>query len=95
MDIASAAGTIAAVCMIFGYLPQAVYTIRTRETDSIAVPTFLLMGLGALFFTVQGIAIGNVPLVVTNSITFLCSAVIFGIKMYNDHFRGRGKRRKK
>ncbi len=94
MDIASVVGTIAAVCMIFGYLPQAVYTIRTRETDSIAVPTFLLTGLGSLFFTIQGIAISNIPLVVTNSITFLCSAVIFGIKMHNDHFRGRGKRRK-
>ena len=93
MDIASVAGTIAAICMIFGYLPQAVYTIRTRETDSIALPTFLLMGLGALFFVIQGIAISNIPLVVTNTITFLCSAVIFGIKMYNDHFRGRGKRR--
>ena len=72
---------------------SAVYTIRTRETDSIAVPTFLLMGLGALFFVIQGVAISNIPLVVTNSITFLCSAVIFGIKVYNDHFRGRGKRR--
>lgn len=41
-------GTAAAVCMVFGYLPQAIATIRTRNTDGIALPTFLLMGLGSL-----------------------------------------------
>ena len=38
-------GYLAAICMVCGYLPQAVYTIRTRDTDGIALPTFLLMGL--------------------------------------------------
>lgn len=39
-------GYAAAICMVCGYLPQAIYTIRTRDTDGIAMPTFLLMGLG-------------------------------------------------
>lgn len=30
-------GYAAAVCMIFGYLPQAIATIRTRDTDGIAL----------------------------------------------------------
>lgn len=80
--------------MVLGYLPQAIYTIRTRETDAIAMPTFLLMALGSLFFIAQGLASTpfNIPLVITNSITFACSAVVFGIKMYNDYFRkGRKK----
>lgn len=42
-------GYAASICMIFGYLPQAIYTIRTRDTDGIALPTFLLMGLVAYF----------------------------------------------
>lgn len=73
--------------MVLGYLPQAIYTIRTRDTDGIALPTFLLMGLGSVFFVVQGIMLGNIPLVVTNVITGTSSAIIFGIKMYNDHFK--------
>lgn len=80
-------GYAAAVCMVFGYLPQAIYTIRTRDTDGIALPTFLLMGLGGLFFVVQGILLDNIPLVITNVITTTCSAIVFGIKIYNDHFR--------
>lgn len=80
-------GYLAAICMVLGYLPQAIYTIRTRDTDGIALPTFLLMGLGSIFFVVQGCMLGNIPLVVTNVITGTSSAIIFGIKMYNDHFK--------
>lgn len=82
-------GYAAAICMVFGYLPQAIHTIRTRETDAIAMPTFLLMGLGSIFFIAQGFLSNpvNVPLIVTNTITAVCSAIVFGIKIYNDYFR--------
>lgn len=82
--IANIFGSIAAICMIFGYMPQAITTIRTRDTEGIALPTFLMMGLGSLFFVIQGIMIGNWPLAITNIITFTCSAIIFGIKIHND-----------
>lgn len=80
-------GYAAAICMILGYLPQAIYTIRTRDTDGIALPTFLLMGVGSIFFIIQGALLGNIPLVITNAITGTCSAIVFGIKMYNDHWK--------
>jgi len=70
--------------MIFGYLPQAISTIRTRDTDGIAMPTFLMMGLGSLFFVIQGI-LGHIwSLALANTITLICSAIIFGIKVHND-----------
>lgn len=80
-------GYLAAICMVLGYLPQAIYTIRTRDTDGIAMPTFILMGLGGLFFVIQGSLLGNIPLVITNVITTTCSAIVAGIKIYNDHFK--------
>ena len=89
MDLFTIFGSLAAICMVLGYLPQAIYTIRTRDTDGIALPTFLLMGLGSAFFVVQGCLSHplNWPLIATNLITFICSAIVFVIKMYNDHFR--------
>lgn len=77
-------GYAAAICMIFGYLPQAIATIRTRDTDGIAMPTFLMLGLGSVLFVVQGILLDNIPLVITNSITTVCSVIVFGIKIHND-----------
>lgn len=77
-------GYTASLCMVLGYLPQAIVTIRTRDTDGIALPTFCMLGLGSIFFVIQGIALENWPLVITNVITTICSVIIFGIKLYND-----------
>lgn len=80
-------GYAAAICMILGYAPQAWYTIRTRDTDGIALSTFLLMGLGSLFFVIQGMLLDNIPLVVTNVITTASSVIITAIKLHNDHWK--------
>lgn len=83
-------GVVASVCMILGYLPQAIETIRTRNTDGIALPTFLMMGVGGFAFMLQGVL--HKPdilwsLFLTNLVTTSCSIIIFGIKIYNDFFR--------
>jgi len=92
MDLHFIFGAAAAICMILGYLPQAITTIRTRDTDGIAMMTFSMMGLGSLFFVIQGILIDNWPLAITNIITFICSVIIFGIKIYNDYFKKPGRK---
>lgn len=90
-------GYMAALCMVLGYMPQAFYTIRTRDTDAIALPTFLLMGLGAVFFIVQGFFSDpvNWPLIITNLLTATSSGIVFGIKIHNDYFGGKGKNRRR
>ena len=77
-------GYAAALCMILGYLPQAITTIRTRDTEGIALPTFLMMGLGSLFFIIQGIIQQIWSLALANTITLACSVIIFSIKIMND-----------
>ena len=39
-------GSLAAICMIFGYMPQAITTMRTRYTDGIDMATFCMMEIG-------------------------------------------------
>jgi MtN3 and saliva related transmembrane protein len=85
-------GWVASITMILGYLPQAIHTIRTRETDGIALPTFLMMGIGSLCFMLQGIL--HKPdilwaMFLTNLVTTLCSLIIFTIKVYNDYFKNK------
>lgn len=80
-------GWAASICMICGYLPQAIVTMRTRDTEGIAMPTFLAMGLGSIFFVIQGILINNWPLAVTNIITAVCAIIITFIKIHNDYFK--------
>lgn len=85
MDILiNVVGYAATVCMLCGYMPQAIHTMRTLETDGIAMPTFIALGLGSVFFAVQGVLTGNLPLLITNAITAVCSAIITVIKITND-----------
>jgi len=83
-------GIVASAGMILGYLPQAVETIRTRNTNGIALPTFLMMAIGGFAFMLQGLL--HKPdiiwsLFLTNLITTTCSCIVFGIKIYNDYFK--------
>ncbi len=83
-------GMVASVGMILGYLPQAVETIRTRNTEGIALPTFMMMAVGGFAFMLQGLL--HKPdiiwsLFLTNLITTSCSCIVFSIKIYNDYFK--------
>ena len=80
-------GYAASIGMILGYLPQATTTIRTRNTDGIALPTFMMMAIGAFAFMLQGLLHRpNIiwSMFVTNAITGICSTIIFAIKIKND-----------
>lgn len=84
-------GYAATICLICGYLPQAIHTMRTHDTDGIALPTFLSMGVGSLFFIVQGALTGNIPLIISNVITTVCCIVITAIKLQNDRKKRRAR----
>ena len=85
-------GYVASIGLILGFLPQAITTIRTRNTSGISVPAFLLMAIGAFAFMLQGLL--HRPgiiwsMFITNAITGICSTIIFIIKMINDSRRRR------
>ena len=91
-----ACGWLASITMILGYLPQAIHTIRTRDTDGIALPTFLMMGVGGACFMLQGLfhkpdilwALFITNLVTTTCmVTTTCSLIVFAIKVYNDYIK--------
>ena len=83
-------GWLASITMILGYLPQAIHTIRTRDTDGIALPTFLMMAVGGACFMLQGLL--HKPdilwaLFITNLVTTSSSLIVFAIKVYNDYIK--------
>ncbi|MBP2691335.1 MAG: hypothetical protein J6B44_05890 [Muribaculaceae bacterium] len=92
LSLTDIVGYLASICMILGYLPQALMTIRTRDTDAISMMTFSMMGLGSIFFVVNGLLWNNIPLVITNLITGTCSLIIFIIKLRNDYFKKHNKK---
>ena len=41
-------GWMGSLGLILGYLPQAIQTIRTRNTDGISLPGFIMMSIGSI-----------------------------------------------
>ena len=93
MDLFHIFGWLGSFGLIFGYLPQAIQTIRTRNTDGISLPGFIMMAVGSFCFMCQGFMLSmesiekGIFIFITNFITAACSVVIFVIKMHNDHFK--------
>jgi MtN3 and saliva related transmembrane protein len=70
------AGYVAATMTTLAFVPQALKTIRTRDTSRYVVFT-----AGIAMWLVYGIALDSMPMILSNIVTFLLSATILGLKL--------------
>ncbi len=76
-----AVGTAAACLTTFCWVPQAVRTIRLRDTRAISLPAQLAFGAGLAFWLVYGLLIASWPLVGANAISRALVSVIGATKL--------------
>jgi MtN3 and saliva related transmembrane protein len=74
-------GYLAAALTTLAFVPQAVQTIRTRDTRGISLGMYVVFTIGIAFWLVYGIALGSMPMILSNVVTFLLSATILGLKL--------------
>lgn len=75
------AGYLAATMTTLAFVPQAVKIIRTRDTSSISLGMYVVFTTGIALWLVYGIALGSMPMVLANIVTFILSATILGLKL--------------
>jgi MtN3 and saliva related transmembrane protein len=75
------AGYLAATMTTLAFVPQAVKTIRTRDTRSISLGMYVVFTIGIAFWLIYGIALGSMPMILANVVTFALSATILGLKL--------------
>jgi MtN3 and saliva related transmembrane protein len=81
MNSISLVGYLAAFCTTISFLPQAIKTIRTKDTSGISLYMYGLFTIGTLFWLIYGIKSGAVPVAVANAITLLFASIILGYKI--------------
>ncbi len=81
MDWITVIGFTAAFCTTVSFLPQAVKTIRTKDTTGISLSMYLLFTTGTVLWLLFGIFSGNTPVMVANAITFAFAAIILYYKL--------------
>lgn len=75
--IGLAAGTLTTAA----FIPQVLRTWKTRSTRDISLGMFVAFCTGIALWTVYGFLIGSVPVMVTNSITFILASIILLLKI--------------
>lgn len=75
------AGYTAAAMTTLAFVPQAWQTIRTKDTRSISLGMYVVFTLGIALWLVYGIALGSMPMIIANIVTFGLSATILGLKL--------------
>ena len=63
------------------FIPQAVMTIRSRDTRGISRGMYVIFTVGVAFWLAYGIAIGSWPMILANTVTFALAATILVLKL--------------
>ncbi|GDX84408.1 hypothetical protein LBMAG43_04500 [Methylococcaceae bacterium] len=80
-------GYVAATLTTASFLPQAILTIRTRDTDGLSLSMYSTFTLGVLCWLIYGIYLKNNVIIVANVITLFLAFLILSFKIYNTFFK--------
>ena len=81
MTIATIIGLMAAFCTTLSFLPQAIHTIKTKNTSGISLLMYSIFTIGTLLWLAFGIMTNNLPVILANCITAILALVILGYKL--------------
>ncbi len=76
-------GMMAAILTTASFFPQAMKTIKTRDTSGISLLMYLMFFIGVCFWLAYGILLGNTIIVIANFITLILAGTVLAIKIHN------------
>jgi len=74
-------GAIAATLTTVAFVPQALKTIRTRDTRGISLGMYVIFTIGIVCWFGYGLLLHSWPMIISNAITFLLAATILALKL--------------
>ena len=74
-------GYSAAFLTTASYIPQAVKTIRDKDTKSLSLAMYIVVTLGLFLWLVYGILTGSNPLIASNTVSLLLAVIILIMKI--------------
>lgn len=74
-------GYAAAALTTFAFIPQAVMTIKTRDTHGISRGMYLMFTIGVALWLVYGIILGSWPMIFANTVTLALAGTILVLKL--------------
>lgn len=81
MDAGTIIGHVAAVLTTVSFLPQAIQTIKTKETEGISIYMYSLFTVGVAMWLAYGIYYQILPIILANSFTIIFAIIILTYKI--------------
>ncbi|MFT9493563.1 SemiSWEET transporter [Anaerosolibacter sp.] len=74
-------GWIAAALTTFSFLPQAIKTVKEKNTSGISLGMYSMFTVGVFLWLVYGFIIGDIPLMLSNIVTFIFASIVLTMKL--------------
>ncbi len=74
-------GSIAGILTTVSFFPQVYKTFKTKSAKDLSFFMFGLFTLGIIFWLIYGILINSRPVIISNSVTLVSSALILFFKI--------------
>lgn len=74
-------GYAAAFLTTVAFVPQALHTLRTKDTRAISLGMYVVFTAGIGFWFAYGIVLGSWPMIIANLVTFALAAAILTMKL--------------
>ena len=72
-------GTLAATLTTSAFIPQAIKTIRTRDTSGLSLSMYALLLSGVTLWLAYGVIIGSWPLIVSNAVVLVPQSLVMAM----------------
>lgn len=76
-------GYLSAFLTSISFLPQAIKTIKTKNTEGISLLMYLLFVIGVIGWTIYGFLIKNNVIIIANIFTTIVASMVLFVKIYN------------
>ncbi|KAF1705534.1 SemiSWEET transporter [Pseudoxanthomonas suwonensis] len=74
-------GFVAATLTTAAFVPQALKTLRSRDTRGISLGMYVIFTVGLCFWLAYGIVLGSWPMILSNIVTLVLAALILALKI--------------
>lgn len=81
MEFESIIGFVAATSTTVSFIPQAIKTIRTRQTKDISLMMYALLTFGVFMWTIYGFMVNDWPVILANGITIIFASIVLVLKI--------------
>ena len=83
MDNITLLGLLAAACTTFAFIPQVYKIYKTKHTQDLSLPMYIIFSTGTFLWLIYGIVINNPPIIFANAISIVSCVYILAMMINN------------